>query len=180
MTSNEPLDSRYLDWLYSQLAPVRNRNPAHSYWHLVETIFRIEFLWSVPNDDNRIEDGLELRGEFLTAIKEEGDEQFLTIGCSVLEMFVALCRRAEFESTHDVYWWFRRILDNLNLGPFVDDQFDDQVRMVIQDAFQVVINRSYRHDGVGGMFPLRGTDQDQRELELWYQMSSYILENDVF
>jgi len=180
MTSNEPLDARYLDWLYSQLAPARNRNPAHSYWKLASVIFRIEFLWSVPNDDNRIEDGIDLREEFLSEAGEQGDEQFYMIGCSVLEMLVALCRRAQFESTHDVYWWFRRILDNLNLGEFVDNQFDEDVEIIVRDVFHVMIARSYRFDGVGGLFPLKQSDRDQRKLELWYQMSSYILENKQF
>lgn len=180
MTNDEPLDSRYLDWLYSQIAPVSNKNPARSFWKLAEQMFHKEFFWHIPNDDNRIGDAIDLREEFILATDAERDQNFMEIGCSFLEMLVALCRRAVDESSHDVYWWFRRILDNLNLGEYVDEHYDDEVYILVDDVLQVVIDRTYRPDGVGGLFPLRNPEHDQREVEIWYQMATYILENHEF
>ena len=178
MTSETPLDERYLDWLYSLVAPTRiNKNPARSHFKLVEQLFKKEFLWFVPNDDNRIEDGKGLREEFIQATDAERDYIWLELGCSVLEMLIALCRHAEFESGRDAYYWFWRIMDNLGIRIYTDNQYDDEVRLIVDDAIEIMIRRSYRHDGVGGIFPLRDPEKDQRDVELWYQMSSYILEN---
>jgi len=180
MTTDEPLDSRYLDWLYSQIAPTRNLNPARSFWKVAEQMFHKEFFWSVPNDHNRIADGIALREEFVMATGAERDRDFMEIGCSFLEMLVALCRRAEFESIHDTYWWFRRILDNLNLGSFVDKNYDGYAQVVIDEVLQTIIDRTYLPSGQGGLFPLKHAEQDQTEVEIWYQLASYILENNEF
>lgn len=177
MATDGPLDERYLEWLYAFIGAVRNRNPARSHWLLIEKLYHIEFTWFVPNDDNRIADGIDLREEFIAATDAERNRPWLEEGCSVLEMLVALCRRAEFESNHDTYYWFMRILDNLNLREYFDDQFDEEVQMLIDDVIKVVIDRTYRSDGVGGLFPLRHPDTDQREVEIWYQMAAYLLEN---
>jgi hypothetical protein len=34
--------------------------------------------------------------------------------------------------------------------------------------------RTYEPNGVGGFFPLENPNEDQREVELWYQMSAYV------
>lgn len=180
MTSEEPLEYRYLDWLYAQVAPVRNRNPARSFWKLAEEMFRMEFTWFVPNDDNRLADGIDLREEFVTETQAERDLYFMTIECSFFEMFVALCRRAEFQSTNDVYWWFRQLLDNLQIGDITDTKFNPKNAVRIQNAMRKVIDRDYLTDGFGGLFPLHNPDGDQRQVEIWYQMSAYILENNEF
>ena len=66
MTSDDrTLDARYLDWLYKNIGPLQNRNPARSYWQLAVALYQKEFTWFVSNDDNRMEDGKELREEFL-------------------------------------------------------------------------------------------------------------------
>lgn len=177
MTNAGPLDERYLEWLYSHIGTLGNRNPARSHWLLAEELYRIEFTQFVPNDDNRIADAMQLREEFIINTGAERDPSWMELGCSVFEMLVALCKRVEFESAHDSYYWFWRIITNLNLDPYSDEQFDEQVRLIVQDTFAMVINRTYRRDGTGGLFPLRRPILDQRRVEIWYQMSAYLLEN---
>ena len=39
------------------------------------------------------------------------------------------------------------------------------------------INRQYEANGEGGLFPLKGVCEDQREVEIWYQMNAYLYEH---
>ena len=43
-TDDRTLDARYLDWLYKNIGPVQNRNPARSYWMLAVALFQREKL----------------------------------------------------------------------------------------------------------------------------------------
>lgn len=176
----EPLDEQYLVWLYGQVASVKLKNPARTYWSLIEILYKTEFVWLVANDDNRVEDGRDLRQEF---INESGIDQpesdWMTIGCSLLEMLISLSRRLVFEADGDtcVGEWFWHLINNLNLGNFNDVHFrTDQQREYVNDVLAKVIWRLYRDDGQGGLFPLRDPQEDQRTVELWYQLSSYLLE----
>lgn len=178
MTSEQNLDSRYLDWLYSQVAPnATSGNPARSYWLLLEQLHNLEFDWSVPNDDNRLEDGKDLREEFLAVSGAKRDQKWMGQSCSLLEVLIALSRRAEFESAKDSYTWFWQMIDNIGLRDYTDNAYDDWVRDEVDQVINCVVHRDYSSDGTGGLFPLRHPDCDQREVELWYQMSSYLLEN---
>jgi hypothetical protein len=179
MITNEPLDARYLYWLYDQISVVENTNPAESYGYLIEHAFRTEFYWSVPNDDNRIADGVDLRSEFLEHIGAERDANFMEIECSMLEVLVALCRHLSLNSDFDSYFWFKKILDNLAIGHITDDIYGSRLDStdVVDMVWHDVIYRDYRPNGQGGLFPLKRPKKDQRNVEIWYQMSAYLLEN---
>ena len=41
------------------------------------------------------------------------------------------------------------------------------------------VERRYKRSGEGGLFPLKNAAKDQRKVEIWYQLSSYLLENYV-
>lgn len=172
---SRPIDDRYLEWLYSQFGAVRNRNPSRSYWNLAKQLYTKEFVWFVPNDDNRILDGKELRYEFLKET-DEVDPAWMNLGCSMLEMLVALARRAAFESSEPPAHWFRVFLANMKVDAYTDDVYDQDIAQEVEEALDKVIYRNYRKNGVGGLFPLRKTFTDQRKVELWYQLAAYILE----
>jgi hypothetical protein len=174
---NEPLDEAYLRWLYSQVASPRLRSPHKTFWKLLRTMFRTEFFWTVPNDDNRVEDGRVLRNEFL---EKSGarcvDPDWLALGCSFLEMMIALCRRLEFEAgVHPSDWWFWHLIENLELEDCTDAS--DTTEEVIRQKLDVVIWRTYKPNGHGGLFPLDRPRVDQRKIELWYQLNNYLLTN---
>lgn len=180
MTSDDrTLDARYLDWLYKNIGPLRNRNPARSYWMLACALFRKEFVWQVPNDDNRVEDGRELRDIFLAEMGLEGDHVWLEEGCSMLEMLIALSRRLDFETEDTAFEWFWILCDNLELRPYVDETFSDDFNVDVDLILDRVIERTYKTNGRGGLFPLQYPNGDQREVEIWYQMAAYLMENDA-
>lgn len=172
-----PLDDLYFEWLYSKIAVVRNRNPARSYWGLARQLFTKEFVWLVANDNNRIEDARELRYEFAA---EQGigepPEEWLFMGCSMLEMLIALARRAGFESDEDAVEWFWRFMVNLGIHEYNDYNFDAFPYPEIDEVLDRVIFRTYSRNGEGGLFPLTRARRDQRKVELWYQLASYLIE----
>jgi hypothetical protein len=170
-----PLDELYFRWLYGQVANSSVDIPSRTYWRLLKLLYTKEFVWFVPNDDNRIEDGKDLRYEFADQERLEiVDRGWLHLGCSFLELLIALSRRLSFEAEGEPRDWFWHMLENIGLHIY-----NDQAALPFQDIDEIldqVIWRTYKHNGVGGLFPLEGPCQDQRHIELWYQLSAYILE----
>lgn len=172
---NTPLDELYLTWLYSQVCDVELKNPFRTYWNLFRTLYHKEFIWLVPNDDNRAEDGRLLRVEFLDNSGITGeDPNWMELGCSMLEMLIALARRLSFEDDATPSAWFWRLLENLGL-----EIYNDRVGVpgpLVDEILDRVIMRTYDSDGSGGLFPLKNPSEDQRNVEIWYQLSAYLLE----
>jgi hypothetical protein len=177
----EPLEEQYFKWLYSQVASVRMKNPARTWWSLLRQLHTKEFVWLVANDDNRMEDGLNLRYEFLDQVGEEGNREWMSQACSMLEMMITLARRLEFESmTRDgVDDWFWQIMQNIGLFEYNDLYFKSRFTVELVDrALDTVIWRRYEPNGSGGLFPLQDPHQDQSQIELWSQMASYLSERE--
>lgn len=173
-----PLDELYLRWLYGQVASIRAKNPARTYWSLIQQLYIKEFIWFVPNDDNRVEDGRDLRHEFMSQHPEAPlDESWLDLGCSFLEMLIGLSRRLAFETEGEPRDWFWHMMENLDLRRYNDLYYKTDLQAEdIDDILDTVINRTYQSDGRGGLFPLEEAEQDQRDVEIWYQSASYVLE----
>ena len=169
------LDDRYLTWLYSQVAEVRTRKSSRTYWNLFRQLFCTEFAWFIPNDDNRAEDGRELRCEWATSTDTEVDPNWLSLGCSFLELLIGLSRRLAFETDGDAANWFWHLINNLGLlGHHDRSNFSAED---VDDITFAVIWRTYKPNGDGGLFPLRHTTNDQRQVEIWYQLSEYLLQS---
>lgn len=170
-----PLDERYFEWLYSQTGSVRQRNSAHTHWDLLRLLFEKEFIWFIPNDDNRAEDGIELRYEFLRELNCGAPNHWLGMGCSMLELLIGLSRRLAFEADRTPRLWFWELIDNLGFRDYNDaTRFPSEV---VNEVLDRVIWRTYHYDGRGGLFPLHNPRGDQRDIELWYQLSAYVVEN---
>lgn len=175
---NAPLDDLYIEWLYSQVASVTVRSRSKTYWNLMRQLYKKEFTWSVPNDDNRVEDGRDLRYQFLNACHISGvDEDWLRMPCSMLELLIGLAYRLEFEADGSVQMWFWKLLENLELDQFTDALYKEAVDAYVDSVLNTVIERTYDRNGRGGIFPLERRCRDQRKVELWYQLCSYLLEN---
>lgn len=174
---SEPLDELYFRWLYAQVGSVKLKNPSRTHWSLLKLLHMKEFVWIIPNDDNRLEDGRDLRDEFVYEIRHmDVEPEWMSLGCSMLEMLIGLARRLWFEDDHfQIDEWFWHLMENLGLSGFSDrGGWDEQD---VEDILNAVIWRIYEPDGRGGLFPLKNAQEDQREVELWYQMSEYLLEN---
>lgn len=180
MTKNEgTLDDGYFEWLYSFVGAVRNRNPSRSYWSLLKKLYSTPFHWFVPNDDNRAEDGKELRSEYVWSEEIiQVDQDWLDLECSIFEMLIALSRRLEFESSTSSEEWFWILLENLGIAKYNDKVYTKEIDQKVGKVLDKLNSRKYARNGEGGLFPLKNATKDQRKVELWYQMSSYLLEDD--
>jgi hypothetical protein len=173
---NEPLDELYLGWLYSQVANTRVRQSRKTYWNLVRALFRTEFVWSVPNDDARISDAIELRTEFIIDAEiPEVDPIWMEEGCSYMELLIALSRRMAFQADNSPSYWFWQIIDNLGLTE-CNDMYPNDLPQLVEEVTDQVTFRTYSYDGVGGLFPLKHATMDQTRVEIWFQMQAYIME----
>lgn len=170
------LDEQYLTWLYSQVSSVKPESPTRTYWSLIRQLYKKEFVWFVPNDDNRMEDGLDLRHEFLEATGIEADNDWLTLGCSVLEMMIALSRRLSFLEDREPREWFWELIQNLQLQGWNDQNYIGHAGKFVDEILDVLIWRTYTFDGHGGLFPLIMAEHDQTQMEIWYQLNAYLLE----
>lgn len=173
------LDEEYFTWLYSHVGSVKLRNKSRTHWSLLRQLYQKEFIWVIPNDDNRVEDGKELRTEFLG----EGDgwsrrekRLWLDLPCSMLEMLIGLARRLSFEAEGEPHVWFWHLLETLELSQYNDHNYDNDIARKVDEILERVIWRTYDPDGHGGLFPLQNAEQDQTRVEIWYQLNAYLLE----
>lgn len=145
---------------------------------MLRQLYTKEFVWLIPNDDNRMEDGKELRYEFLDVEGiDQVDPLWMDLGCSMLEMLIALSRRASFEYDRlTPVEWFSIFLRNLEIDRCNDAMYDDDIARDIDAIMDRVIYRNYLPSGTGGIFPLKSPSRDQRKVELWYQLAEYVLE----
>lgn len=174
---SEQIDDLYLTWLYSQVASVKLKNPAKTTWSLIRQLYTKEFIWLIPNDDNRVEDGRDLRHDFVNECDiENPDPAWLDLGCSMLEMLIALSRRLAFEAEGEARDWFWTLLHNAGIWISSDIDYDDEYAAMVDEKLETIIWRRYDPSGQGGLFPLQYEYGDQREVELWYQLSAYVLE----
>lgn len=172
---SKPLDELYFVWLYSQVGSVDVSDPSQTYWRIIRQLYTKEFVWIVPHDDNRAADGRDLRHEF---IEKKGlrnvDQNWLDLGCSMLELFIGVARRLSFEVDGESRIWFWHLMRNVGLNGHNDLAHWSEKK--VDDILDRIIWRTYRPNGHGGMFPLQDAHEDQRHVDIWYQLNAYLLE----
>lgn len=156
---------------------------------LFDILYSTEFTWIVPFDENRAEEGINLRFIFQQSRGVEYDEDSMMDGypCSVLEMLIGLARSMEDTILYDpelgdrIDVWFWLMLRNLGLDFFSDNHIrrsSSQNAAIgeIHRILEVFLTRRYDRNGVGGIFPLNRPSRDQREVELWQQANQYAMD----
>jgi hypothetical protein len=172
---NERLENMYFDWLCAKVILVQRPTPSNTYDVLLKTLHNTEFVWLLSGDDNRAEDGKELRREFLIVGDFPDDVEWRTLyPCSVLEMLIAFSRRAEFNSEISAKDWFWEMLENLSLKDVNDAS--EVSPYEIEDVLEHFMWRRYTPDGDGGLFPLNDPREDQTQVEIWQQFCDYLVD----
>lgn len=190
MRRSMTIDHDYFSWLYNIIREPKKRI---YYTKLCEIFYDKSFRWFVHNDDNRCEDGLNLRRQF---IEEQGlDESHLEVislmkkPCTIFEVLIALAKRM-----NDIMYdlndqrdktpkWFHTMLLNLGLNVYTDDynlgdRFPEMTEIKIDDILETLMDRTYDFYGHGGLFPLKSRPRKhQAEVEIWYQLMEYLDEN---
>src|SRR3982751_3255825 len=110
------LPEAYLEWLEPQL---RDENNGKSYSDLIILMFQTEFplevARAVPNDDNRLADGMELRSEFSREFRVKHEDLLAMGPASFLEVLIGLSRRLEFAAGGSAPGWAWQLVCNLEL-----------------------------------------------------------------
>jgi len=168
------IENLYFNWLCAKVLEIEVRN----YYDLMIILHRTEFVWVVPADSHRAEDGIELRIDFLRETQIERDNVWESEPCSVFEMLVAFAKRSEFQTDIPLRTWFWEFMNNLKLDEF--RQVSKRDSYVIEDILYTFIWRQYDPSGDGGLFPISRTQNDQRKIEIWYQWSEYVIDRGLF
>lgn len=179
MTRNHVITD-YTRWMYS-LVQDDGRAGYISYNKLLTHLHDTDFRYSIPKDQNRAEDGCNLRYRFaMTQGYEDSVDDVLDIldgPCSVLEMMIALCIRCEEDIMDDPSiggrskQWFWNMITSLGLNSMTDNRYDTNEVTYIIDRF---LDRKYSRNGIGGLFTIKNADRDLRNVEIWYQMCWYL------
>lgn len=170
MTMLTTVEYEYYDWLIKKIDIPNHK----TYLDLFERMHNLEFIWTVPNDENRIQDGLDLRSEFLDI---RGGGTLHLGGATILEVLVALSRKVAFiaSGNHHSRQWAWTLLKNLGLQRYSDPLTPEKINRV-DHILHDLVWRAYHADGRGGFFPLRNADTDQTKVEIWDQLNAYVSE----
>lgn len=178
--SLDKLQRAYFRWLCSLVEDTKTK---HNFLEFAWALHQKEFYPIVPNDYNRESDGKKLREDYVRAMNNGiifGD--FSDGACTVFEMMIGIAQRIDFflsDINHGdrVPKWFWILVHNLNLLQFEDDDPDIGRKRIINDEIlNKLIERRYLANGKGGLFPLVEPKQDQRNVEIWYQMQAWLME----
>lgn len=169
--------NEYFEWMYKLVCEDRFSNDI-SYKKLLATLHNTEFTYTIPMDENRASDGIDLRRRFILASSyNEQLTKCLEGPCSVLEMMVGLTVRCE-ETIMDnpkfgnrTGQWFWGMVNNLGIGAMIDSKFDKDF---VDGAIKRFLDREYEPNGKGGLFTIRNCDCDLRDVEIWYQLTWYL------
>ncbi len=163
----------YFNWLASLTGP-----DARSYSILLHQLHVTPFTVLLHRDRNRAADGKELREEYENTFRITGEDLWMDGSASVLEVLLGLSRRLEFDTDIPTANWFWKLLENLELRHCTDSHYNEYVESEVAGIITTFLQRTYSPSGVGGLFPLRRAEHDQRQIELWYQLQAYLLESE--
>lgn len=144
----------------------------YEWFDVMQVLNAIEFRWdpSIKYDENRAEDGLQLRRDYLFTNGHAGDTQGIDdIPPSFFEVYVGLGKKMAHLLDRDLQ---TTMIYLLSIGPF-ESYFSYEEVVSVADC---VMDRNYEYDGEGGLFPLRNPPRDQRLVELLYQLNLYVLD----
>ena len=167
----------YYDYLVDQIDGEEKRGRKFS--KILHKMLEVPFLDLVGNDSNRVEDGLIFRRNYEL---ETGEHSGYLHSVSVFEVLLGLADRMNFEldeadmhldQTAELFW---ELVDNLGLLGYDDEIYNENE---VEKRLEKFVTRDYEPDGRGGCFPIFNPKNDQRDVELWYQMQAYINEKYV-
>ena len=166
------ISEEYYEWLCTMVNP-------KEHYALLSYLHNREFLWdpqTMPMDENRAEDGRGLRGIFTNIAGYHQYENHMTDACSVFEMLIGVARRMDYimleigqEEQTDKWFWV--LLENLGLDTYTDKDF---YAGEVHDILMKFMQRDIDFNGNGGLFPMIHADENQADVEIWYQMSAYL------
>lgn len=180
---NKEIINDYHEWLLDLCSDLCHPN---NYNELFEKLCSIKFYSRIINDDNRIEDGRDLRLRFSESNPNWSYRDvylyLYDLDCSVLEMMLALALRCEetiigdYDIGDRTHIWFNNMLSSLHLDGMTDSNYDEDY---IDKRIDIFLKHKYESNGKGGLFTLKNPPEDLRKCEIWYQMCWYLTEYEL-
>lgn len=179
MNQKDKIINEYFNWLFNLVCENRYSGGV-SYKKLLMHLHNVEFRYLLSRDENRAEDGIDLRRRFAFGILGYSglDEitDHLRGPCSVLEMMISLAIHCEDIMDDSrvgdrTAQWFWNMIVSLGLGSMTDDRYN---KRVVNDILNTFLDREYEPDGHGGLFIIRNCDEDLRNVEIWHQLTWYL------
>ncbi len=179
----------YFDWLLNRVGVDKGHN---GYSCLCEIMYEHQFIPIVEMDDNRWYAARRLRINYADDCGYSIHEQDKVaaeieneIGdCTFLELLVSLAENMRTETEDGPYdapasKWFDEMVCNMGLETYTNAMINtyESAYGEADEAIMRVTYRTYRKNGIGGLFPLKKPKLDQREVELAIQLNNYIAEN---
>lgn len=173
------LNNGYFKWM-CQLVNDSRFNRGLSYLKLLRHLHDTVFQYTLPMDENRAADGVDLRYRF--GYEHEYEMPMIAYHldvkpCSVLEMLIALSLRCEESIMADpsegnrTPRWFWEMITSLGLLPMDDSSFN---KSIVSDVIFHFMNHEYAKNGKGGLFTIENCKYDMRAVEIWWQMNWYL------
>ena len=167
----------YFDYLVGYICDKRHK--VNDYLPLLDLLHSIPFVVIIEMDENRVSDGLFLRKRWLQKINMYDKLNiFEDEKASVLEVLIGIAQRLEFQvgdgtdidRTSEKFW---ELLRNLDIEKYDFKHFNP---LKIKEKVRNWMNLKYRSDGFGSIFYVKNCEKDLRELQIWDQMSIYVMQ----
>lgn len=174
----DKLEIEYFNWLCDKI--FYNITEIEHY-KLVNHLYNFTFIPSIEMDNNREDDGKQLRYRFGRECEIPSSVILRSLDtedtCSILELMVALALRCEETIMTDSEFgdrtelWFWNMINSLGLSDMNDRSYDEKHVDMVLDSFN---DRRYNRNGEGGLFTIPKIREDLRNVEIWYQMCWYL------
>lgn len=171
------IEEEYFSWLKSKVCDAKQER---TYDSLLEALHNVEYVPEFDMDENRTEDGNDLRYRFAYEYNYKGEiVDDISNYCSVLELMIALALRMEEEIMINLEYgdrtgqWFWNMIHSLGLSKMRGKQFNQRKFDKIIDIF---MRHKYESDGHGGLFIVNSCEYDMSQEEIWVQMNWYLNE----
>lgn len=174
MSESTTVYTGYFYWLIDLVGMNRKE-----YYELLYFLYHRNYEWFIPLDENRAQDGFDLRLKFA---ESQGMDYRLVLNelpadCTVLEMMCALAKRCEDQIMTNIDYgdrtsvWFMDMIKSLGVDIYTDSNFDEEK---VDYCICRFLNRDYEPDGKGGLFTVKNPPRDMRNVEIWCQLNWYL------
>jgi len=133
---------------------------------LLRYLFEVDYIWTIPLDENRAQDGIDLRCLYINLTKLNIDI-FGDKPCSMLEMLIAFANRIENDfmgsaEGNNVPRWFYQMLVSLGIS--------DDMKTFNRARVDHALVRFFNHQR--GLFDVPGIDISK--MQLWDQLNAWL------
>ena len=192
------IEQIYFNWLYDSMNG--GRIQVYTYKDLFAELYSTKFRAMLDKDNDRASDGYDLRYRFAEYICDKDNKMDLnkyyestnkinatideitksldTVGdFNLLELLIELAIKCEEQFMSDPSYgnrtqqWFWNMITNLGLGEMRDGAFNVNTYNKIINTF---LDHRYTRDGKGGLFYVRNSPEDMRNIDIWKQLLIYV------